>query len=240
MAAGATATLTHTSVAVAYDRPIPTVTVRVLENAPGRTVEPLTATCEGVPARHDGETAFTFRIVFSETVSVTPEAMRTRVLTADGSAVTGAARVDGESGVWSITVTPDTRETMSINLPPAADCEAYGAVCTSDGRALSNGTAHIVIGPGPETGTQEGSAPARPTGLTAEISHDSVTLTWDDPGDEASPATRSCGATRPSTKRERLRPSPPTPPRRRRPTPTLRQSPISNTCTASRPSTPMG
>ena len=242
-AAGATATLTHTSVAVAYDRPIPKVTVRVLENAPGRTAEPLTATFEGVPARHDGETAFTFRIVFSETVTVTPKAMRTRVLTVDGGAVTGAARVDGESGVWTITVTPDTRETMSINLPPAADCEAYGAVCTSDGRALSNGKAHIVIGPGPETETQERSAPAaRPTGLTAEISHDSVTLTWDaDPKTTASPATRSCGATRPSAaKRERLRPSPPTPPRRRQPTPTLRQSSISNTCTASRPSTPVG
>ena len=184
-AAGATATLTHTSVAVAYDRPIPKVTVRVLENAPGRTAEPLTATFEGVPARHDGETAFTFRIVFSETVTVTPKAMRTRVLTVDGGAVTGAARVDGESGVWTITVTPDTRETMSINLPPAADCEAYGAVCTSDGRALSNGKAHIVIGPGPETETQERSAPARPTGLTAEISHDSVTLTWEDPNDDS-------------------------------------------------------
>ena len=184
-AAGATATLTHTSVAVAYDRLIPTVTVRVLENAPGRTAEPLTATFEGVPARHDGETAFTFRIVFSETVTVTPKAMRTRVLTVDGGAVTGATRVDGESGVWAITVTPDTPETMSINLPPAADCEAYGAVCTSDGRALSNGKAHIVTGPGPETETQERSAPARPTGLTAEVSHDSVTLTWDDPGDDS-------------------------------------------------------
>ena len=184
-AAGATATLTHTSTAVAYDRPTPKVTVRVLENAPGRTAEPLTATFEGVPARHDGETAFTFRIVFSEAVTVTPEAMRTHALTVEGGAVTGAARVDRESGVWAITVTPDTREALSISLTPASDCEADGAVCTSDGRALSNGTAHIVIGPGPETETQEGSAPARPTGLTAEVSHDSVTLTWDDPGDDS-------------------------------------------------------
>ena len=27
--------------------------------------------------------------------------------------------------------------------------------------------------------------PARPTGLTAEVSHDSVTLTWDDPNDDS-------------------------------------------------------
>ena len=152
--AGATATLSHTSVAVTYDRPIPTVTVRVLENAPGRAADPLTAAFEGVPERHDGETAFSFRIAFSEAVAVTPEAMRTHVLTVEGGAVTGAARVDGKSGVWSITVTPATREELSIALAPAADCAADGAVCTSDGRALSNGTAAIVIGPGPETQTQ--------------------------------------------------------------------------------------
>ena len=32
---------------------------------------------------------------------------------------------------------------------------------------------------------QDGSAPAKPTGLTAAVSHDSVTLTWDDPGDDS-------------------------------------------------------
>ena len=31
---------------------------------------------------------------------------------------------------------------------------------------------------------QEGSVPASPTGLTAEVSHDSVILSWDDPGDD--------------------------------------------------------
>ncbi len=118
----------------------------------GGAAEPLTAAFQGLPASHDGETAFTFRLVFSEAVAVTPEAMRTRVLTVAGGAVTASARVDGESGVWSITVTPDTREVLSISLPPAADCDADGAVCTSDGRALSIGAAHIVGGPGPDTG----------------------------------------------------------------------------------------
>ena len=32
---------------------------------------------------------------------------------------------------------------------------------------------------------QEGAAPAKPTGLSAEVSHDSVTLTWDDPQDDS-------------------------------------------------------
>ena len=113
--------------------------------------EPLTAAFEGLPEAHDGETAFSFRLGFSEAVAVTPEAMRTRVLTVAGGAVTGAARVDGESGVWEITVTPDSREDLSIALARTEDCEAEGAVCTSDGRTLSVVAAYIVIGPGPET-----------------------------------------------------------------------------------------
>ena len=32
---------------------------------------------------------------------------------------------------------------------------------------------------------QEGSAPDKPTGLQAAATHDSVTLTWDDPGDDS-------------------------------------------------------
>ena len=107
-------------------------------SSPGQVAEPLTAEFQGLPSSHDGESAFTFRIVYSEAVLVTPEAMRTRVLTVEG-------------GVWDITVTPDTREALSISLPPAADCDADGAVCTSDGRALSIGAAHIVGGPGPDT-----------------------------------------------------------------------------------------
>ena len=121
-AAGATATLNHTSIAVTYDRPIPTVTVRVLESDTSRTADPLTAAFEGVPSSHDGETAFTFHIAFSEAVAVTPEAMRTHVLELAGGAVTDAARVDGESGVWAITVAPATREALSITLAPVADC----------------------------------------------------------------------------------------------------------------------
>ena len=162
-AAGATATLTHTSVAVTYDRPIPTVTVRVLESDTSRTADPLTAAFEGLPASHDGETAFSFRIAFSEAVAVTPEAMRTHVLELAGGAVTGAARGDGESGVWAITVAPDTREALSITLAPAAECEADGAVCTSDGRALSTGASAIVNGPGPDEPESNTAAAGAPT-----------------------------------------------------------------------------
>ena len=157
------ARVTRTSESFALDKNRQTACLAVADSdgmvmhscdAPASAAEPLTAAFEGLPEAHDGETAFTFRVAFSEAVSVTPEAMRTHVLEVAGGAVTGAARVDGESGVWAITVTPATREELSIALAPAAECAADGAVCTADGRALSSGAAAIVIGPGPETQTQ--------------------------------------------------------------------------------------
>ena len=155
-----------------------TVTAAAGGSSSGSVAEPLTAAFEGVPATHDGATAFSFRIAFSEAVAVTPEAMRTHVLDVAGGAVTGAARVDGESGAWKITVAPDSRDELSITLAPAADCEADGAVCTSDGRALSNGASHIVIGPADEperntaaTGTPTiGGTPQVGEALTASTS----------------------------------------------------------------------
>ena len=62
---------------------------------------------------------------------------------------------DGEPGVWAITVTPDTREALSITLAPTVACEADSAVCTADGQTLSNGLATLMPGPGPESQTQE-------------------------------------------------------------------------------------
>ena len=73
--------------------------------------------------------------------------MRNHALTVTGGAVTGAARVDGQSGVWQITVTPSTRGELSIYLDPTTDCEATGAVCPSDNRALSTWFLHLLLGP---------------------------------------------------------------------------------------------
>ena len=54
------------------------------DTASAAVAEPLTAAFEGLPEAHDGETAFSFRLGFSEAVAVTPEAMRTRVLDGGG------------------------------------------------------------------------------------------------------------------------------------------------------------
>ena len=51
----------------------------------------------------------------------------------------------------------------------------------------------------PVSVTTPAAPPAKPTGLLTAASHDNVMLSWDDPNDTASPATRSCAAPTPTT-----------------------------------------
>ena len=62
--------------------------------------------------------------------------------------MTGAKRLTQGSNVgWTITVTPDSSADVTIVLPVTTDCNADGAVCTGDGRKLSNRNSITVSGP---------------------------------------------------------------------------------------------
>ena len=135
---------------------------------PATAAEPLTAEFRGLRSEHDGETAFRFRIEFSEEVAVSAAAMRDEALTVTGGAVTGAARVDGRADLWSVTVTPSGTGEVTISLLPGPDCAADGAVCTADGRKLSAGVATIVAGPSPANAPAEGAPTIEGTARVGE------------------------------------------------------------------------
>ena len=61
--------------------------------------------------------------------------------------MTRANRVDGRSDLWEITVEPDSGFSVTVALPETSDCDAQGAVRTSDGRMLSASVKLIVTGP---------------------------------------------------------------------------------------------
>ena len=44
----------------------------------------------------------------------------------------------GQNVRWEITVQPSSDADVTIVLPITTDCNAQGAICTSDGRTLSN------------------------------------------------------------------------------------------------------
>ena len=97
---------------------------------------PLTAQPVDLPAKHDGST-FTFRLLFSEDVDIDPEEMRDHALEVTDGTVTNAARIDGRSDLWELTVQPSGTVDVRIIVPQPSDCTEEGALCTSDGRPLS-------------------------------------------------------------------------------------------------------
>ena len=74
--------------------------------------------------------------------------LRHHAFTVTGGSVSNVRRLEPSKNVrWEITVTPDSIGDVTIVLPVATDCEAEHAMCTEDGRSLSNRLEITVSGP---------------------------------------------------------------------------------------------
>ena len=125
---------------------------RTLTNSPSATVAgpavvPLTASFVEVPAEHGGKTAFKLRIAFSEGISISFRTFRDQSLSVSGGSVTRAKRVDRRKDLWEVTVKPDSLGDVTVTLAGGRACGTAGAVCTSDGRALSATMSTTLLGP---------------------------------------------------------------------------------------------
>ena len=110
--------------------------------------EPLTAVAHGVPGSHDGSAAFTFELRFSEEMPLSYKTLRDHAFTVTGGEVVKARRLErGKNVRWEITVRPDGDGTVTIVLPVTEDCASNHAICTEDGRPLSNRLQIAVPGP---------------------------------------------------------------------------------------------
>ena len=100
---------------------------------------PLTARFEDQPSSHDGQTAFTFELHFSEEFGVSYATLRDHAFSVTNGTVTKAQRLtQGSNQGWRITVTPTSDADVTVVLPETTDCDAQGAICAGDGRKLSN------------------------------------------------------------------------------------------------------
>ncbi len=112
----------------------------------------LTASAHDLPASHDGSATFTFELRFSEQIPLSYVTLRDHAFTVTGGEVNKARRLEpgnsaGKNVRWEISVTPESNDAVTIVLPPTTDCEAEGALCTGDGRMLSNRLEITVPGP---------------------------------------------------------------------------------------------
>ena len=129
---------------------------------PGEPEEaPLTASFEDLPERHDGS-GFRFRVAFSEPLSwMNGRRLREDVVAVAGGRATAASRVNRRRDLWELTVEPDSPADVTVTLAAGAACDSPAAVCTKDGRALSNTISATVAGPadaGPAVSVSDASA----------------------------------------------------------------------------------
>ena len=118
-----------------------------------RGAAPLTAQFVDVPAEHDGESKFRFRLVFSDEIFEGTEpfdknkAVR-NALDITGGAAKGSRRVDKtEFDEYWIDVRPSGNGPVTISLSPASSCSTSSVTCTPDGRKLSAAISARVEGP---------------------------------------------------------------------------------------------
>ena len=120
------------------------VTVTITDVVEG---PPLTASFEDVPAKYDGWRPFSFELHFSEEVKLSSKTLRDQVFMVTGGTVVKAQRLDKASNIgWRITVRPHAANVIiRLVMPVTTDCDAQGAICTADGRKLSNSPAFTVL-----------------------------------------------------------------------------------------------
>ena len=122
---------------------------RKLYNSPTATVAGpiLTASFQGLPSQHDGETAFSFRIAFSDEIATDEEEFWDHSVEVWGGEVTRAEPVGQRRDLWEVEVEPASDDSVMVSLRPTQSCAATGAVCTAGGRLLSVIPATMVPGP---------------------------------------------------------------------------------------------
>ena len=115
------------------------------ETTEGET--PLTVSLETTTESHNGTDAFTFEIRFSEEFPLSYKTLRDLAFTVSGGEVLKAQRLDKPSNIrWLITVKPDSNGDVTVVFPATRNCASDGAICTGDGRKLSNSLVFTVSG----------------------------------------------------------------------------------------------
>ena len=108
------------------------------------TGDALTAWLVTKPETHDGH-PFIVHVRFSDSIDIVASDFRRRAAVVTGGRVTRVWRIDHRRDFWGIQVTPDSHSSnATLALAPNRPCTIGGAICTFDGRRLSNRLEHTV------------------------------------------------------------------------------------------------
>ncbi len=127
----------------------PAITPTISESDTSATeAPPLTAAFEDAPAEHDGANTFTVRVRFSDPLASGGARGRVeRTLSTTGGTVQRVRRVDQRRDLFEMRIQPSGHSEVTVSLPSSASCGIQDALCTPDGRPLSNAPEVTVQGP---------------------------------------------------------------------------------------------
>ena len=99
-------------------------------------------------ANHNGKDAFTAELIFSEETDTTAAELKDHALTTQGGSITSvAAKTEGSTRAWTVTLQPSGLGHLTMTLTGATDCATDGHVCTAGGELLSHTLIKKIHGP---------------------------------------------------------------------------------------------
>ena len=99
-------------------------------------------------ANHNGKDAFTAELIFSEETDTTASELKDHALTTQGGSITSvAAKTEGSTRAWTVTLQPSGLGHLTMTLTGATDCATDGHVCTPGGELLSHTLIKKIYGP---------------------------------------------------------------------------------------------
>ena len=121
-----------------------------LGNSPSATVArltgtPLTASFSNMPDEHTGAD-FTFDLAFTDELVAGFEKIKAAFRVSGGSINRVNRKTKGSDLAWKVKVRPASTDSLTITLRATAQCSSSGAICTDDGRRLSNSPSATVAG----------------------------------------------------------------------------------------------
>ena len=121
----------------------------VSATVPGVVTVPFTASFSGVPAEHDGSTAFEMRFHLSaEPTSLSYRTVQNGLFNVTGASIEKASRLTaGKNSGWSLRVEPAGTGDVTVRVNATTACNTTPGVCAADGRKLSGGLQAIIAGP---------------------------------------------------------------------------------------------
>ena len=98
---------------------------------------PLTASFSNVPDEHTGAD-FTFDLAFTDELAAGWKKIKAAFRVSGGSINRVWRKTKGSDLAWNVKVRPAGTDSLTITLRATAQCSSPGAICTDDGRRLTN------------------------------------------------------------------------------------------------------